>query len=60
MIFGKSGIQFTISFDEGQLKTITEFIFAQLKQAKEDLEERIDELEEHYDEEIRLLKGKLP
>ena len=60
MIFGKSGIQFTISFDQDQLKTITEFIFQRLKDEKEELEERIDNISDNFQRELDLIKGKLP
>ena len=60
MNFGNAGIQFTIKVDEKQLEMITKFIFQHLKDAKDDLDSRIDKIEDEFQEEIRLIKGKLP
>ncbi len=60
MKFGDAGLKLTIGLDQSQLKTITEFIFTQLKDAKEDLQEQIDNLADNTTKEINLLKGKLP
>ena len=60
MKFGDAGLKLTIGLDQSQLKTITEFIFTQLKEAKEDLQSQIDTIEENFNLRIRLIEGKLP
>lgn len=60
MKFGNSGIQLTIGLDESQLKMITEFIFTQLKDAKQELEDEINAIDRRLTKEINLINGKLP